>query len=488
MGNEGEVLDLMAHRLRLALTGLLVITVVIGAARVIWANLDRDDDGLADSCERAGLRSAGVVWNTDPGEVDTDGDGINDGDEVAPDASPAGVHDLVGLFRSCHGQIYSALSNPTVPDSDEDGLDDARELSEGSSAFAADSDDDGLSDSAEREWGADPNAVDTDGDGIRDGDDTAAGLTPVVVDDPIDDAAWEDEFNQGLLYGDIKEMDSVPQLLGSMVGGSSSVVPVIGWIPGTAADLRDVVANSIDGDWSSAATSGAGVLPYVGDSARLSKQLTTFVAKNPDKVRSVVKALAAQEKLPVSVRVQLLRVTDGTPIDQLHKSGVSDEDIVRLAERGTRLAVLVMLLDKARTVLHDLPEGDEGFATSLDDAERMLREYAEEADDTADVASGPVYISDFPAADFTGGRLIDACTKCLPHLESGTSSLRVARVGSQTYSQTLQSQIDKDAYLRKQGYAVEWHFFAGPTGSDVDPLVVEALAEAGIPHVVHLPG
>jgi hypothetical protein len=480
----------MAPRIRRALTGLLVIAVLSGSARLIWRNLDRDDDGLADCRERAGLRPSdmGMVWDTDPERSDTDGDGIDDGEEVLPDAPSAGLQDLFGLFRSCRDQNYTALSNPTVPDSEGDGLSDAHELSDGSSAFASDSDDDGLSDSDEREWGSDPNAVDTDGDGIRDGDDAADGLTPVVIDDPVDDATWEDEFKQGLVFGDIEEIDSLPQLLGSMTGGASSSVPGIGWITGTAADIRDVMANSIDGDWTSAVASGAGVLPYVGDSAKLSKQLTTFIAKNPDKVRSVVKTLAAQERLPVSVRVQLLRVTDGRHVDQLHKSGLSDDDIVRLAKRGTRLAVLVKLLDEAVTVLHDLPEGDAGLAMSLDDAEQALREYAQETDDTADVASEPVYIGDFPEGDFKGGRLIDSCTKCAPHPESGTSSLRMAKVGSQAYSGTLQSQIDKDAFLSGQGYAVEWHFFAGPTGTDVDPLLVKALAEAGIPHVVHLPG
>jgi hypothetical protein len=84
--------------------------------------------------------------NGDPLDPDTDGDGLDDGDEVA--------------FGS----------DPGTPDSDGDGLEDDEEWIAGTDPNDTDSDDDGLSDDAEVGAGTDPNDEDSDGDTIIDGD------------------------------------------------------------------------------------------------------------------------------------------------------------------------------------------------------------------------------------------------------------------------------------------------------------------------------
>lgn len=91
---------------------------------------DRDGDGLGIRTERR--------LGTDDTRVDTDGDGLADGDEVlhgwsADDPLPR-----------------HAISDPTRADTDGDGLDDAAERQAGTDAFAVDTDGDGLSDAVDR--------------------------------------------------------------------------------------------------------------------------------------------------------------------------------------------------------------------------------------------------------------------------------------------------------------------------------------------------
>jgi hypothetical protein len=80
-----------------------------------------------------------------PRSNDTDGDGVNDLDEIR------------------------AGGNPMLVDTDGDGLTDAEEIAAGTSPAQPDTDFDGLTDSQELALGTDPVKADTDGDGIADG-------------------------------------------------------------------------------------------------------------------------------------------------------------------------------------------------------------------------------------------------------------------------------------------------------------------------------
>src|SRR5687768_9567470 len=68
--------------------------------------------------------------------------------------------------------------DPYGVDSDDDGLSDGDEADMGLDPENADSDDDGLSDGDEVEMGADPTAEDSDGDGYSDGDEVEGNTDP----------------------------------------------------------------------------------------------------------------------------------------------------------------------------------------------------------------------------------------------------------------------------------------------------------------------
>lgn len=128
---------------------------------------DTDDDGLRDGVEVH-------VFDSDPTVVDSDGDGVADANEV------------------------QNASAPRLSDGDADSLADLAEILNGTSPSAADSDLDGLPDPVERELGTDPNDRDTDGDGIADAVEAGVyGSDPTAVDsdgDGLEDSAEIQRF------------------------------------------------------------------------------------------------------------------------------------------------------------------------------------------------------------------------------------------------------------------------------------------------------
>jgi len=178
---------------------------------------DSDFNGLPDNWESAyswpgGTHEAGSdadgdritnlaeYWlGTNPVEINSDGDGFDDGAELyllgsnpaQADAWAADDRDNDGLpsaWEIAHGL------NPIVPDSaadsDSDGLSNFWEYQLGTDPVGADSDNDGTADGAE----------DTDGDGVSDGDEIAQGRDPLVrhVTAPFDTTRLRLWLNAGV--------------------------------------------------------------------------------------------------------------------------------------------------------------------------------------------------------------------------------------------------------------------------------------------------
>lgn len=127
--------------------------------------------------------------------ADDDGDGLNNfweegffgNNDQGPDDDPDsdGLNNLAEL---------DAGTDPTVADTDGDGINDGSETD--TDPTVADTDKDGLNDGDELAAGTDPNNRDTDNDGLGDGFEVIKGTDPLVADggggNPFDlRAAWE---------------------------------------------------------------------------------------------------------------------------------------------------------------------------------------------------------------------------------------------------------------------------------------------------------
>ncbi|OQY59471.1 MAG: hypothetical protein B6245_06495 [Desulfobacteraceae bacterium 4572_88] len=141
---------------------------------------DEDNDGVPDAMEEN-------VYETDPTNPDTDGDGMTDGWEIYYGLNPGKIDGLPENSDDSSddpdGDDYTNLeefqgaSNPNDPDSTPEYL---------RYEFPKDSDGDELPDVVEEKYGTDSENPDTDGDGIPDGWEVYHGLNPEEQDDAED--------------------------------------------------------------------------------------------------------------------------------------------------------------------------------------------------------------------------------------------------------------------------------------------------------------
>jgi formylglycine-generating enzyme required for sulfatase activity len=153
---------------------------------------DTDDDGFTNYEEI-------VIHGTNPTLPDTDSDGVKDSMDAFPlntsetlDTDDDGIGDNAdtdddGDGLSDNDEINTHLTNPKRADSDGDGLSDPIELQiHLTNPNLADTDNDGLRDGAEvNTYGTFPNVADTDGDGFLDGYEVLTGKSPLnILDKP----------------------------------------------------------------------------------------------------------------------------------------------------------------------------------------------------------------------------------------------------------------------------------------------------------------
>lgn len=150
---------------------------------------DTDEDGLGDFEEVE-------VYGSDPSVSDTDEDGLNDGDEVNEHNTDPTLADTDDDRLSDYDEIFEHNTNPRVADTDEGGIRDGDEIADGTDpldpADDADQDRDGLSDDRERELGTDPTLADSDGDGLDDYEEVV-----IYGSDPLDADTDGDGLDDG---------------------------------------------------------------------------------------------------------------------------------------------------------------------------------------------------------------------------------------------------------------------------------------------------
>ena len=138
---------------------------------------DKDNDGLEKCLEKE--------IGTDPDNPDTDGDGLNDGEEYLTFKTNPLITDTDGDELNDFEEVKVSKTNPLIPDTDNDGLNDGEEVNKyKTDPLKADTDGDGLNDGDEvLNYKTDPLKVDTDGDGLSDYAEVMTHKTdPLVVD------------------------------------------------------------------------------------------------------------------------------------------------------------------------------------------------------------------------------------------------------------------------------------------------------------------
>lgn len=165
---------------------------------------DTDGDGLNDGEE--------IALGTSPVFYDTDGDTLSDAWELQHNLDPHdstgdngadGDPDEDGLVNWLE---YEYGTNPQVADSDQDGLLDGAEVQHNSNPLLSDTDGDGLSDGIEvNTYGSNPCLSDTDGDGLSDAQEATLGTSLNSVDTDGDGLldGWEvaNSFNPLSMQG-----------------------------------------------------------------------------------------------------------------------------------------------------------------------------------------------------------------------------------------------------------------------------------------------
>lgn len=175
----------MKHKLQflflaLFLVGGVVVQSGCGSSKpAIPIDLDSDGDGLTDLDEIN-------VYGTDPFNPDTDGDGLSDGEEVLKYGTDPLNPDTDGDGLSDGDEVNVYGTDPLKADTDGDGLSDGDEVNKyGTDPLKADTDGDGLSDYDEIfKYKTDPLNPDTDGDGFSDGQEIEMGTDPLDPNDP----------------------------------------------------------------------------------------------------------------------------------------------------------------------------------------------------------------------------------------------------------------------------------------------------------------
>ena len=156
------------------------------------------------------VEAEGVSGAIGPDLTDSDGDGLRDEWETEHfgnlDQTADGDPDGDGL----NNLAEQDKANPNKADSDDDGVDDGVEITDGTEPGKPDTDGDGLNDGAEKAAGSNPKDKDSDDDGLSDGDEVNThGTNPTESDTDGDGFDDEAEISRGT---DPKDPKSNPEV------------------------------------------------------------------------------------------------------------------------------------------------------------------------------------------------------------------------------------------------------------------------------------
>jgi outer membrane protein OmpA-like peptidoglycan-associated protein len=190
-------------------------------------NADPDKDGLTNAEEKQ--------LGTNKKVADTDGDGLNDGDEVKKYKTNAMAVDSDNDGLKDGEEVNVEKTDPNKADTDADGLSDGDELMKSKTdALKADTDGDGLKDGEEvTKYKTDPLKADTDGDGIKDGEEVTKYKTdPLKADTDGGTVNDMTEITRG--SNPLDPSDDVPKVAVQVAVGASIVMKGVTFESGKA--------------------------------------------------------------------------------------------------------------------------------------------------------------------------------------------------------------------------------------------------------------
>jgi len=469
--------------------------------------VDTDRDGVTDAAEDTdndGLSNLDEQrLGTSPTNPDTDGDGAKDGAEVA-----AGTNPLVAdqpRAPPLPGDLPPIVATPDLTDTDGDGLTDVEEDEFLTDVSNVDSDGDGLSDGTEVEtWGINPLSVDTDGDSLRDDYESVhvddQGLDPGRPDVQVSTWTYVTDFALGLVAGDFAVRDSMAWLAGNLCSGALSFIPVVGWIVGGLADIRDTIASLIHGDWVGAGLSILGVVPYVGDAVSIPGKAARFVLRYLHRLEETVRFVTRYDKIPDAVKDLALELILAETYSYL-QSGDETFNFVALAS----------LSRFSDADIRKLSRGDRTKWKSIEEAMKLPNH-------TSGVPSPPQ--PNYKAGERWLASILNNCgpqhlvlTTGYPSARSkhrkadcrevdpvdGQAILHEVKTGVPTWTESLIDECLKDAWIvSPDGKAVHgqndikkvhWHFVASDSFNSVGihPPLLECLKNNNIEFTIHAP-
>ncbi len=245
---------------------------------------DSDGDGVNDGQEVNGQNSSGVSHGfgpTNPNDGDSDGDGLPDDWEINNMIDPTddgGGDENNGEFGDPDGdnldntEEFMQGTNPQQADTDGDGLNDDEELFQhNTNPLLADTDNDGLDDQDELNgtlddvahgFGpTDPLIADVDEDGLGDGDEIRGSNSGNFVSNPIVLDTDMDGFNDGfevLRNSNPDDSNSLPGTGDITIAGmpNASFGGLLGWWDASDASTFTFLANNEVETWTDKSNAG----------------------------------------------------------------------------------------------------------------------------------------------------------------------------------------------------------------------------------------
>lgn len=468
--------------------------------------VDTDQDGITDDAEDVdsdGLPNVDEQrLGTSPTNPDTDGDGLNDGAEVARGTNPL-VPDQPRA-PPVSGDLPPIVTTPTDTDTDGDGLIDLAEEEELTDLANPDTDGDGLSDGVEvDEYAISPLKQDSDGDGLRDDYEVIhaedQGLDPARPDEQVSKWSYVSDFMLGMFAGDFAIKDSMAWLAGNLCSGGLSFIPVVGWILGGLADIRDAIAAVIHADWVGAGLSILGLIPYAGDAVAIPAKAAKFALKYLHRLDAVVRFVARYDKVPDLVKETAFELILQTAWTSLVDDGAQALQTTVTASRFTKKALTqlakgdrtdIRRLAKAMYDPNHVPGPKVPFQYSAKKAEDYLAN-----DLLAGTAGQRQY--EIPTPGYPTDRSKKRKVDYAEQLPDGSFIAHEVKVGVPTYGDEV-TQCKKDAWIldpanrpihKKPISGVHWHFFPHGRYNSLGPSqeLLDCLVANGIKFTIHVP-